>query len=62
MIARINRDTGDLIALKESESKDFSVLADFFASCTMPIWTEESRKAQSDAEGELSLDGSEEVL
>ncbi len=62
MIISIKRDTGEFIELRESESKDFRVLADFFARCTLPIWEKEVRNAQTGTESELALKGEEEIL
>lgn len=56
MIVSIRRDTGEFIKLKESENKDFKVLADMFARSTLNIWRDELNK---DAE---KLEQKKEVL
>lgn len=60
MIVSIKRDSGEFIEVRESESKDFNVLADFFARCTLPIWQAELRKTQFGKENPLKSD--EEIL
>lgn len=56
MIVSIKRDSGEFIEVRESESKDFNVLADFFARCTLSIWQAELKKTQSGTGSALKSD------
>ncbi|MBO6293825.1 MAG: hypothetical protein J6N51_16445 [Selenomonas sp.] len=62
MIVSIRRDTGEFIELKESENKDFKLLADVFARSTLPIWMAELNKDASASDMEKPDFISEEVL
>lgn len=51
MIVSIERKTGKLIRIKESESMDFEVLANHFARSTLPIWQAQMEKSGPDGDG-----------
>ncbi|MBE6101697.1 MAG: hypothetical protein E7200_06305 [Selenomonas ruminantium] len=57
MIVSIRRDTGEFIKLKESENKDFKVLADMFARSTLNIWRELNKDAEKLEQKKEGLQG-----
>lgn len=59
MIVSIERDTGKFIGIRESElkNKDFKLLADIFASSTLPIW-----RAQLETNGQSDVSHAEKEL